>query len=831
MLRRLADPSPRLARAGFILGLTLVAVLAVLDMDLGGDHILNTTVVLGPFAAAVVCSARQVAIVAAAAILAAVLSSLWTPDPGSADQLIRQACVIVGSGVAVLAAVNREAVVAGRRRLRLLASVAGGAIDESVEASAQRIAELAVPAFADLCTIDALRDGRPVRLGARLDHPDRELEEGLRNRLERLVGDAVSPFRWGEPTLVAITDDVLREGAIDAEDLDLMRRIGTASYLVAPMRARGQVVGALGLSCIARSGRRFEQTDVEFAQALADRTALALDNAGLSRELTETEAGYKAALDAMAAAILIQRPGEGITYANQAAAEAFGLPDAESVRTATPEEIASEWVSYNEAGDPLTADQFPSRKILTGVDDSPGPLYSHGVHKVTGREAWLSVKAAPVFDGEGKLLMAVSVSEDITSMKRAEIVKGTLARAGEVLSSSLDYERTLQDLAALTVPDLADWCAVSLPEPDGTIRAAAVAHRDPDKVAFAREYQRRFPSHRDDDGGAAAIMRDGQPLLMEVTEEVLTARITDPEQLAMLRELGLRSAIQVPIAPPGGEPLGVLTLVHAESGRSFSDDELQLASELGRRAGIAIQNAELFRAQAHTAAVLQRSLLPRDLPVLPGYDLAATYRPAGRHTWVGGDFYDAFETSSGWAVAVGDIAGKGVEAAALTAQSRHILRSSAQFTGDLADAVAHLNTALFDDGELSLCTVCAVALPGPATDGPARVICAGHPRPVLVRAGEATEVGAWGPLVGAFRDSRFTAVEVDLAPGDLLVLYTDGLVDARGEHDRFGPDRLHALMRRATGAREAVDLAEAELDAFQAGEQADDTALLVIERR
>lgn len=556
-------------------------------------------------------------------------------------------------------------------------------------------------------------------------------------------------------------------------------------------------------------------------------------NAGLSSELALAERRLGVALDAMAAAVLIQRPGEGIVYANQAAADAMGLPTAADVVAATPEELAGGWISFKEDGTRLTADEYPSRRILLGLEDDPPTMISRGLHRVTGREMWMSTKATKVPDEEGDGFMAVSVSEDITAVKRAELVQRLYAQAGRVLSSSLDVDDTLAQLAELVVPELADWCTVSLPGEGIYLRQAALAHRDPGKIAFAEAYYERFPSRMDGPTGVPDILRGGPSLLLpEIPDSLLAAILPDPKQLSMARAIGLRSIIQVPVGPPVGPPLGVLNLVHAESGRIFTRGDLEVAEELGRRAGVALQNARLYAERSQIAATLQDSLLPDLLPQVPGFELAAFYRPAGRRTWVGGDFYDAFETPRGWVVVVGDVAGHGAEAAALTAQARHSLRTAAMLTGDLVAGLEHLNEVLTARERLSLCTICAVLLPAAGAAGAlAEVVCAGHPLPVRVRDGQSVEVGEWGTMVGAFKDARFSSVAVALEPGDLLVLYTDGVLDAVGDGDRFGDRRLQATVAPAGDAEDAVRRVDRALTAFAAEDgQGDDIAVLALGR-
>jgi sigma-B regulation protein RsbU (phosphoserine phosphatase) len=215
---------------------------------------------------------------------------------------------------------------------------------------------------------------------------------------------------------------------------------------------------------------------------------------------------------------------------------------------------------------------------------------------------------------------------------------------------------------------------------------------------------------------------------------------------------------------------------------------------------------------------------------MPSYTAEAFYRPAANEALVGGDFYDAFHTPAGWVLLVGDIAGHGVKAASLTAQARHVIRSTAMFSGDLERAVRHLNRVLCAEEELSLCSVCAMLLPDDPDRLPARLICAGHPRPILVKHSATLEVGEFGPMVGAFPDSDFLASEIFLSPSDMLVLYTDGLVDARGAADRLGVFRLRDALRPSISPGDAVSRIQDLLEEFQHGPQADDTAVVALMR-
>src|SRR5215210_3146924 len=257
----------------------------------------------------------------------------------------------------------------------------------------------------------------------------------------------------------------------------------------------------------------------------------------------------------------------------------------------------------------------------------------------------------------------------------------------------------------------------------------------------------------------------------------------------------MRSVIIVPMTAASGRPIGVISFINAESGRVFTETELELCEELGRRAGIAVENARLYTERSIIAHTLQRALLPPGLPEMPGYSLSALYRPAGEENWVGGDFYDAFAVRTGWVVVVGDVAGRGAQAASLTAFTRHVFRTAAQLHDDPLDAVAFLNRQLY-----------------------------------VRQAREAEPIGEWGTMLGAWTQAEWPRSGVRVAPGDVLVLYTDGVTDATRGHERYGDERLRAALAESRDADDALRRIADGLADFEFGEQADDTAALAIVR-
>jgi PAS domain S-box-containing protein len=420
-------------------------------------------------------------------------------------------------------------------------------------------------------------------------------------------------------------------------------------------------------------------------------------------------------------------------------------------------------------------------------------------------------------------------SEEIRRLAEARLA--LLARAGGLLAESIDYPKTLAAVADLVVPRLADWASVEILEPDG-IRSVAVAHVDPEKVAVARELRRRRPPDLSTPTGIGNVIRTGRTeVVPEITEEMIAA-IDDPEVATLVRELQLRSALIVPLSARG-RTLGAMTLVWAESGRTYSSADIALAETLAARIGLVIDNARLYRDRDHIARTLQQSLLPPEPPTIPGVDLAARYRPAGEGIEVGGDFYDAFEIGGDeWTVALGDVVGKGPDAAALMGMVRHTIRAAAIRERAPARVLATVNSAVArQTSEEQFCTAVAARLRPQGDQVIVWISVAGHPAPVILRAdGSLQWIRASGALLGVFDDAELAEDELRLAAGDTLILYTDGVTEERGAERAFGEDGLAAVLGEATGATatEIVDRIERAVLAHGSGEPKDDIAILAV---
>jgi PAS domain S-box-containing protein len=455
----------------------------------------------------------------------------------------------------------------------------------------------------------------------------------------------------------------------------------------------------------------------------------------------------------------------------------------------------------------------------------------HGIEFRRGTPDDPRALEASYFPVDGDSVGALVV--DMTERERALARARYLARASAALGSSLDLQDTLATIAQMAVPEVADWAFVELVQGDGSIARVAMAHADPDLDEIARAYDARYPLDPEAPAGSAAVIRTGEPELVEEIPESFFATVTgDEEQLRILRGMGFRSYVIVPLIARG-RVIGDLALAHSLSGRRYGRDDLEMLRALADACAMAIDNARLFGEQQATARTLQQSLLPRELPAVDGLELAARYRPYGSGIEVGGDFYDVFPVPGGWTLAIGDVAGKGTAAAATTALLRHTLRVAAHFERSPAAALARMDEALLreDDVEHPASAVCGLlrVLPG----GAAEIVlaAAGHPPPyVRRRDGRVEDTVRPGALLGALPGPVPSETTVVLEPGDVIVLYTDGVTEARGPRgEQLGEAGLAAALAHAEPTAAAVAAAiEHRAVEFSAGRPTDDIAVLAI---
>lgn len=375
---------------------------------------------------------------------------------------------------------------------------------------------------------------------------------------------------WASVTITALRDDagrviafakIVRDLTQRRENEDRARRLAAEEAAHAATNARRRELETLNFQLQEQATEL--ETQTEEAQSLAEETEQAnealqhaLDDAEVARQAAATSDEFsRTILESIGDPFIVLDADSRVRFANDAAKGLLGTAFEEHVRRALGTGARNTFEFFN-----------------------------------SDRGKWFAVQRYGLpHDG-----VAVQ-ARDVTAIKHAEEASRYLVRASEILGGSLDYRRTLDELARLVVPELADWCAVEVARSDGVLEQCAVAHVDPEKVRWARELSRRYPGRRDAPTGAYNVLRTGQPeLYPEISDEMLVAGAIDDEHLRITRALGIRSALVVPLVAHG-PPIGVLTLISSESARKYTPADQSLAMELAHRAAMAVENARLHQ--------------------------------------------------------------------------------------------------------------------------------------------------------------------------------------------------------------------------------------------
>jgi PAS domain S-box-containing protein len=500
-------------------------------------------------------------------------------------------------------------------------------------------------------------------------------------------------------------------------------------------------------------------------------------------------------------------------------------------------------------------------EIDRAVATESGYEVDHRVIWPDGSVHWVHGRGSVTFDQRGRVSGTIGCVTDITRRKESEM--RAEERAGEATRNAASERRQRErleflvgvtDLAmaardhrefmdlvtAAAVPSLGDWCLLHFQPEPWRAPEVTVAHADPERMAWARKLIDRHPCDPNAEAGVAKVMRTGvtefHPRVDDgaVVAAVARSRVDRQQAEAIVGALHLSSIITVPLQTKAGIS-GAVQFITAESERRYDENDLVLAQAVAGRLAEVLAAMWQVDQQRHIASTLQSALLPRALPAIPGLDVAVRYWAAGASE-VGGDFYDLFPLDDRrWAVVIGDACGKGPSAAALTSIGRHTIRAAAAHGHDHATVLRWLNDAVLSSGHDVFCTVCYATIE-PLDDGWRLVVSSGgHPLPVVVRAdGSASTVGAPGTLIGAFPTIRVQPRSTTLAPGDTLVLITDGLTDVPPPH-QLGSDALVELVAGAATATDAEGVAERLglhiAEALPVQQRRDDIALVVLRAR
>jgi serine phosphatase RsbU (regulator of sigma subunit)/PAS domain-containing protein len=394
-------------------------------------------------------------------------------------------------------------------------------------------------------------------------------------------------------------------------------------------------------------------------------------------------------------------------------------------------------------------------------------------------------------------------------------------------NSTFSEAVTLQRCARLLAGEIGDWVIIDVDRGGRLLRQFAAGPRGGEADQLSRVARGVDP---DQESVPAQVHATGKSVLLaHLDDPAALGRDADGTPLVML--LGATSLICVPISD-GTTGYGTLTLTRLADKGPFGVADLGLAEELGRHLAIAVRVDRVFRQRSQVAEALQASLLPARLPSVAGLEFAAAYIGATQFQDISGDFYDVFKAGDGWGIAVGDVCGKGQDAAAMTAAARHAIRALAHVHDAPADILAAANEVLVaEDYEDRFVTASLALLQRRGRRVQVRLSSCGHPGPAVVRADGRVEIleGEGLPL-GLFENASPGQLDVELHEGDVLFFYTDGVTEARGADLSFFEDRLSDALAAVAGrsATEVVRAVQELVTTFSSGELKDDVTILAV---
>ena len=710
------------------------------------------------------------------------------------------------------------------RRLRLLAQASSQlAVSLDIERTLASVARLAVPEIADWCVVHLLVNGELTAVAAEHVEPiKRQLALDAQERWpERLsddggVGEVV---RTGRTVLIPDIAEIpaAQRRERHPDHTAIIRELGLSSVIIVPLLARGRTLGSITLIA-AESGQRYTPADVAFAEEIAARAAVAIDNANLF--------SGNAAVDARrllhSTAALNPDIGPGALGDQRSSVSATGDERNELARlleTMTDAffRLDRGWrfTYINSQAERLL---FRSRGELLGTNiweqypDAVGSQfeqqYSSAMqtgHAVAFEEffvpldAWFEVRAMPDAGGLSVFFHDVSTRRHAEDERiRASERLALLGEATRGLVGTLDITTVLRQITAVVVPRFANWALVTLLDQAGVVEAAHAVHADSERAAAMTRLLELHGASLLGSPAFTPVLRSGEALIwptvgpMQMEEAVGRGELGD-----LLEELGVSSLLVVPLQS-GAATLGVLCLFKGPGGNPFTAEDLATAVDIGRRAGLALDNARLYERQRTASEVLQRSLLT-PLPEPDHLQIAARYLPAGQEAQVGGDWYDAFLQPDGATViAIGDVVGHDMNAAAAMGQLRNLLRGIAYDSRDSpANVLSRVDFAIrgLQIDTLATAVVARIEQTDEQRSRMERTLRwanAGHPPPFLVRANGIVSVLDTddGMLLGLDPESDRHDHVVTIVPGDTLIMFTDGLVERRDSPIEEGLARL-----------------------------------------
>ena len=449
------------------------------------------------------------------------------------------------------------------------------------------------------------------------------------------------------------------------------------------------------------------------------------------------------------------------------------------------------------------------------------PLTYESVPEIFGAVACVGIVLAVLTTGVIHLALN-SVREHRRRLK-------FLIDATASFDTSLEPAVALRNLAQAAVPELAELCVIDLLDRSGTIGTTVAAALNPDVAEGVESLRRRVPLDMRGSHPVARAIASGEPFVVnDLTDEIeLAGAAQDEEHERFMRSAGYRSAAVFPMVARG-RTHGAISFLHISTDARYGREALNVLEDLSGRAAMAFDNARLYAERTHVAQTLRRSLMPSVLPAIPGLELASFFRPLGAGSEVGGDFYDVFgDERSCWLV-VGDVCGKGAEAAALTGFLRHTMVAYARDASSPRTVLMQVNRVMLDqDFDGRFATAILVNLRRTGSEVAVTVASAGHPAALLGRGGETTsQFGKRGSLLGVFADPIIEEAATVMHSGDSLALYTDGLMEAHAPERTVTVEQMVERLRQRPPA-DAQGAIDALLGLVELDEQVrDDIAIL-----